>query len=150
MANLRLGAAALPLVASARESGDNERIVNLANTGFFFYSLLGIATMIVAMLLIKIPALTEWLPDNVEQDAALILPVAVLVFVLSTLISFASGLLQGLQRYDRPRSRQRRADHDHHRRIHPDSPARKGGRVLSGGLFCFRVASMRKPPRLRS
>ena len=98
--DLRLGAAATPLVASARESGDNERVVSLANTGFFFYSLLGIATMIVAMLLIQIPALTAWLPENLEQDATIILPVAVLVFILSTLISLSSGLLQGLQRYD--------------------------------------------------
>jgi O-antigen/teichoic acid export membrane protein len=98
--DLRLGAAATPLVASARETGDNEQIIRLANTGFFFYGLLGLVTMVAAFGLMQIQAVTAWIPDNAQQDATLIIPAAVVVFSLSTIISLTSGLLQGLQRYD--------------------------------------------------
>jgi O-antigen/teichoic acid export membrane protein len=98
--DMRLGAATTPLVAAARESGDTKQIVHLANTGFFFYGFLGLATIIVAYGLSQFPALTAWLPENVQQDSTLIISAAVLVFALTTLISLTSGILQGLQRYD--------------------------------------------------
>ena len=98
--DMRLGMAAIPLVSTARESGDIKQIIRFANTGFFFYGLLGIATLLAAAGLTRIPVLFGWFPEGAQEYAGVLVFVAVLIFGLSTLASLSSGFLQGLQRYD--------------------------------------------------
>ncbi|MFC1559017.1 oligosaccharide flippase family protein [Gemmatimonadota bacterium] len=100
LVDLRLGSAATPLIAAARESGDPKQVSRLANTGFLIYGTMCAAALVVALILIKTSALMQWLPVRFRLDVALILPAAVAAFAVTLLITLFQGFLQGFQRFD--------------------------------------------------
>jgi O-antigen/teichoic acid export membrane protein len=98
--DLRLGAAATPLIAAARESAQDTRIARLAQSGFFLYGMISLSAIAAAICISRTPVLTAWLPDDIQADVRFALPAAVVVFAMANTASLLRGLLQGLQRYD--------------------------------------------------
>ncbi len=98
--DLRIGAAATPLVAAATESGQSSRVTRLAHSGFFLYGTVSSVAIVVAFLISRAPVLTTWLPESIQADVSFALPAAVLVFAFTTTTSLLRGVLEGLQRYD--------------------------------------------------